>query len=155
MRLGLILIIAALIAVVSEAPSTDLERGKALCASLCLTCHSIHGEGVGFAPPLDGSAKRDISTLIAAVVDPNQAVESVFRAYRIETKSGAVFEGLKTGQDAQAITLTHIGGVEQEVPLADIARAGYVDGKSTMLDAFGQLGDAELIDLIHYLRSVE
>ncbi len=134
-------------------PSGDPAAGKPLVASLCLGCHSLAGEGIGFGPPLDGSGDRDIDGLIAAILDPDQAAENVFRLYRITTKDGKTLEGFKASESATALTLQYMGGNTQDVPIDDIASAGYIDGRSVMPPLAANLSDEQVADLIAYLRS--
>ena len=53
-------------AVVDLVPHADSTEGAPLAKGLCLTCHSLGNQGVGFAPPLDGSEARDLEGLITA-----------------------------------------------------------------------------------------
>ncbi|MEM7392164.1 MAG: c-type cytochrome, partial [Verrucomicrobiota bacterium] len=141
---------------ITEAQKPDLDHGRQLAKGLCLSCHSIQGEGAGFAPPLDGSSQRDIHALVTAIFDPNQAAENIFRAYRIEKKSGEVIEGFLGARTATQLTVMIMGGAEIEVPVSEIKKAGYVNGKSAMLDIFQDaLSDEHVIDLVRYLRTVK
>lgn len=135
-------------------PSADLEMGKMMTESVCLTCHAIAGKGVGFSPPLDGSSNRDIDGLITAIVDPNAAIENVFRSFRIEKKDGSIIEGFNRGEDRSGITLVSMGGVEQKIPLKDIKSAGYIEGKSVMPNLAGGMTPGQIAGIVSYLRTV-
>ncbi|MEM8953295.1 MAG: PVC-type heme-binding CxxCH protein [Verrucomicrobiota bacterium] len=136
-------------------PSSDVAAGKTLTEALCLTCHAIGGQGVGFAPPLDGSAQRDLDGLLTAVIDPNAAIENVFRAFRIETKTGEIHEGFRESEVRKVIALLNMGGARSEFPGTEIKSAGYIDGKSVMPDLTGALPPEQVADIIAYLRTVK
>ncbi len=141
-------------AVKAALPSARVADGRALVGNLCLTCHAIAGQGVGFAPPLDGSARRDLDGLIAAMVAPNQAAESVFELYQIEKKDGALVEGFKRSEDAGMITLLLMGGGAINVPLSEIKAAGYRRGRSVMPDLTSGMEAAQVAAMVAYLRTV-
>ncbi len=135
-------------------PGADLEMGKTLTKSICLTCHAIGNEGVGFAPPLNGSASRDLDGLLTAIIDPNAAMENVFRSFRIVTKDGQTFEGFNQNEDRDFITLLLMGGAKQLVPIKDIQTAGYIEGLSVMPDITGGMTAQQVADITAYLRTV-
>jgi putative heme-binding domain-containing protein len=142
-------------AVKAELANAKLDEGRLLVQGICLSCHAIGGEGVGFAPPLDGSANRDPDGLLAAIVDPDAAIESVFRSYRVEKKDGTILEGFNQGETDDAITLVLMGGAKQVVPTKEIKTAGYVEGKSVMSDVTGGLTAAQVASIASYLRLVK
>jgi putative membrane-bound dehydrogenase-like protein len=146
---------ARIAAVRAALPKADAANGKLLTKSICLSCHAIGGEGVGFAPPLDGSAKRDLDGLLMAIVDPNAAMESVFRSFRIETKDGGMLEGFNQGETVKAITLAMMGGAKLETLIEKIKAAGYIEGKSVMPDITAGLPAEQVADIVAYLRTVK
>ena len=50
------------------------QNGQALFAT-CLACHQVGSQGYNIAPPLDGSANRELHALLTAIVNPDAAVE--------------------------------------------------------------------------------
>ena len=141
-----------IVAALTKAKPAD---GKPLAEGLCLTCHAIGGEGVGFAPPLDGFAARDLDGAITAIIHPNAAIENVFRAYRIETKDGKIHEGFKQSELRGVITLVLMGGASQAIPVKNIRTAGYVEGRSVMPDIAVGLTPEQIASIIAYFRSVD
>jgi len=60
------------------------------------------------------------------------------------------------GTTPEAITLTFMGGGVLDVPTKDIKDAGYVQGKSVMLESIANdMGDGDLLDFIYYLRTLK
>ena len=147
--------IAAVKAAIAAAGDRPFDEGRNFVQTTCLTCHRIGDKGVSLAPPLDGSASRDLEGLITSIVDPDAAIETVFRLYRVEMKNGAKIEGFRKGLDEKQITIMSMGGGTQNIPLADIKAAGYVQGKSVMLPLAPGLTDTQLADIVRYLKTVK
>ena len=136
-------------------PKAIATQGQIIVETTCLSCHSIAGKGVGFAPPLDGSSKRDLDGLITAIVAPDAATENVFRLYRLEKKDGTIVEGFKRAEDAQGITMVAMGGAETKFPSTEIKSAGYVQGRSMMPDLTAGMTDSQVAEIVAYLRTVQ
>ncbi len=146
---------ARLAAVKAALATARPDDGKPLVESICLTCHSIAGKGVGFAPPLDGSASRDLDGLLTAIVAPNAAMEEVFRLYRVEKKDGTLVEGFKRNEDAKELTLLLMGGGAVKVPIPEIAKAGYIQGRSVMPDLTAAMTAEQVASIAAWLRLVK
>ena len=123
--------------------------------TICLTCHSIHGKGIGFAPPLDGSANRDLDGLLTAIVAPNAAAENVFRLYHVEKKDGTIVEGFKRNEDVNELTILLMGGAPVKVPISENKAAGYIQGRSMMPDLTGAMTEAQVAAIVAFLRTVK
>ena len=132
----------------------DVEAGKRMVEALCLTCHSIGTKGVGLAPPLDGSGARDLEGLITAIVAPDAAIEAVFRLYRVVTKRGGTVEGFKQSEIRNTITLQFAGGAQTGIRFADVATAGYIDGRSVMPDVTAGMEAEQVAGVVAYLRTL-
>ena len=142
-------------AVKSALPAAKAQEGKAVVQSLCLSCHSIAGKGAGFAPPLDGSESRDLDSMITAIISPNEAVENVFRLYRLEKIDGSVIEGFKRSEDAIDIVIMLLGGVENRIPIGEIKSAGYVQNHSMMPDVTAGMSELQVAAIVAFLRTVK
>ena len=142
--------------VFAKAKSGDIAKGKAHFRERCASCHSIDSDGKGFAPALNGGKKRDAEALITAILDPNAAAEVVFNVYRIIKKDGSTVEGFRSDLTATHITLTYMGGTSVKIAINDIKEAGYISGKSVMLENMASgLTDVEMVDLISYIQSIK
>ena len=146
--------IAAVTKAIANAGNRSLESGAAIVKSTCLQCHRIGNEGVSLAPPLDGSANRDTAALITAIVDPDAAVENVFRLYQVETNDGQKLTGFRKNVDTKELTLMSMGGGLQVVPLASIKKAGYIQGQSVMPALGSGLEVDQVTDIVRYLKTV-
>lgn len=142
-------------AVKSALPNAKISEGKALTEGLCLTCHTNANKGVGFAPPLDGSASRDLEGLLTAIIAPDAAIEYVFRLFRIVTKDGRTVEGFKRSESKDSIAVLLMGGVPQVIPIKEIKQAGYIEGQSVMPNITGGMTPEQIASIVAYLRSVK
>ena len=147
--------VAAVKKLIASAGTRTTDDGRQMVESLCLACHRIADKGVSLAPPLDGSASRDVDALISAILEPDAAVETVFRLYRVETKDGGRFDAFRKSADSKEITLMFMGGTTQVVPVANVKNAGYVQGKSAMPPLGAGLSDQQVADVVRYLRTVK
>ncbi len=132
----------------------DTAAGEPLFTSLCLTCHSAGGKGVAFAPPLDGSSKRDLPALLLAMLEPDAAVENVFRPWQVRLRDGRVIEGFLNAREGNRITLQMMGGAVQNVNLLRAHTARYVNGHSVMPPLATGLTDQQIADLTAWVRGL-
>ncbi len=146
--------IAAVSKALAEPTDRSMEVGRTLVQTTCLQCHRMGDQGVALAPPLDGSAQRDPVALITSLVDPDAAVENVFRLYRVETSDGQTAAGFRKDIDAKEITLMLMGGTLQRIPLGKVKRAGYIQGQSVMPALGIGLSVEQAVDVVRYLRTV-
>lgn len=141
--------------VLTAAGPGDLAKGKQHFEGRCASCHAVEGT-TGFAPALGGGESRSIEALLTAILDPNAAAEAVFHTYRIVKKDGSTIEGFRSKITPYKITLTFMGGASIDVPVKEIKDAGYIEGKSVMLETIAAgMNETELRDLVTYLRSIK
>lgn len=132
----------------------DKTAGGPLFTSLCLTCHSAGGKGIGFAPPLDGSNKRDLPALLQAMLEPDAAVENVFRPLHIRLRNGTELEGFLKARSGNRVTIQMMGGATQHVNLFRAHTARYRNGHSSMPPLAAGLADQQIADLGAFVRGL-
>lgn len=142
-------------AVKAALPAAKAADGKQVVETTCLSCHSIAGKGAGFAPPLDGSADRDLDGMLTAIIAPDAATENIFRLYRVEKKDGTLIEGFKRSEDAQGLAVVLMGGAVTNIPAGEVKAAGYVQGRSMMPDLTTGMTEAQVAAIAAYLRTVK
>ncbi len=133
----------------------DPQRGLPLFQGLCLTCHQVGGKGAGAAPALDGSGHRDLDGLLRAILFPNAAVEPGYRAYRVETLDGRLFEGYMVKHDAAGAVLRYMGGSDQFIPQHEIQRARHLNRSFMLPGLIEGLAEAQVADLIAYISTLK
>lgn len=138
---------------IAEKPGQG-SRGEPLFRALCLSCHTVGGNGGGVAPPLDGSANRDLDGLVRALVTPNAAVEPGYRTYRIQTHSGEMHEGFLVKKDELGTTLGFMGGAQLFIESKNIRRSRFLDKSFMLPGLLDSLDDQLISDLFAYIASL-
>jgi len=130
------------------------ETGKGLF-QVCLSCHQVGNQGVYVGPPLDGSANRDLTHLITAIVNPDEAVEGAYGLYTVVKKDGSVVEAMLKSQSKHGTTMVSAGGFKTFIPQFLILSEGGVSGRSFMPVSFGGFPDQTMADLLSYIETLK
>ena len=134
--------------------TADPAAGRELFAGLCLTCHSAGGRGAGVAPPLDGSRQRELPALLQALLEPEAAVESVFRPFHVRLRDGTQIEGVLKSRRDNRLTVQVMGGALADISLLRVHTARYRNGHSLMPAVVGGLTDQQSADLLSVVRGL-
>ncbi|HLW65386.1 MAG TPA: c-type cytochrome, partial [Gemmataceae bacterium] len=94
----------------------DAQRGKALFAKHCATCHRLFDEGGNIGPDLTHANRKDRDYLLVSIVDPSAVIRKEYLSYVIQTKDGRALEGLILGQTANQITLVNAKNEKTTIP---------------------------------------
>ena len=133
--------------------SGDAQKGAAIFRQNCMVCHRLHGEGNEIGPDLGMVASKPNETLLAAILDPNQAVETRYISYNVTTKNGREVSGIISAETATSITLRTAGGTEELLRRNDIKELSS-SGLSLMPDGLEKtIPPAAMADLLAYLRA--
>ncbi|MCM8531016.1 MAG: c-type cytochrome [Lentisphaeraceae bacterium] len=139
-----------------ESGKGSAASGKPLFEALCLSCHSVGKTGVGFAPPLDGSAHRDNHGLVTSILDPSAAAEATYYVYRVTKKDGSIIEGFCEKQDARGVTMRFMGGGKLFIPISEIKARKYLFGKSVMPSSLiDGMNTSQVADILAYIKSLK
>jgi putative membrane-bound dehydrogenase-like protein len=129
----------------------DAKRG-AVAASACLMCHRMKGQGVDYAPAIDGFASRQTrDVVITAIVNPSNDIAHGYEGAEITLTDGRKIHGMVLS-GGNPLIVQSTGGVTQMIP-ADRVKERKRLGRSLMLSA-EQLGlDAQQVaDIAAYLK---
>jgi putative heme-binding domain-containing protein len=83
----------------------DRERGKAVFAKVCATCHVLEKTGTAVGPDLAALASKSPEFLLQEILDPNRNVDSRYVQYLALTTAGRTFSGLLASESGTSITL--------------------------------------------------
>ena len=129
----------------------DPNRGRAVFAKSCATCHRLEGEGFAVGPDLAALTDRSPAALLVAILDPNRALEPTFAEYRIALADGRTFAGLIAEESAAGLTLRRAGGLEDAIARPEIEEIAAL-GRSLMPEGLeADLPPDAMADLIAYL----
>jgi len=128
----------------------DPERGAVLFKANCAICHQLLGRAA-VGPELGPLADKPVETLLAAILDPNQAVEARYVNYTAVTKDERELSGIIVTETANSITLRSPAG-EETLLRTDLSQLSS-SGMSLMPEGFEKiLAPQDMADVIAYIR---
>jgi putative heme-binding domain-containing protein len=133
----------------------DSTHGQALFSALCMTCHSVHGQGAQIGPVLNGAGAMGPEALLRAVLTPNAAMEAGYRTYRVELKNGELVEGLFVRQDADSIVLRRPNSEDLRIAQDDVRRADFLRVSLMPEGLVDSLSANDATDLFSYLNTLK
>ena len=130
----------------------DLERGRAVFARACATCHAVDGVGAAVGADVSDTYKYTPESLLTHILDPNRAVDAGGFAYTILTADGRAATGLLTAETAGSVTLTSPGGESVTLPRSEVLELRS-EGVSLMPAGLEhQVSEPQMADLIAFLK---
>jgi putative membrane-bound dehydrogenase-like protein len=131
----------------------DPARGRKHFEALCLPCHRLRGEGSEVGPDLAMVGSKPAEWLVAAILDPSQAVEARYRAWTITLRSGEVLDGIVSVETANNIVLRQAGAIEHAILRSDIATMS-ASKQSLMPAGFeSALKPQDMADLLRWINA--
>lgn len=134
----------------------DAARGKALFdgKGACATCHRVGARGPRLAPVLsDIGMARTPAALERSLRNPTSAMMPINRPVRILMKDGSTVRGRRLNEDTATVQVIDEGERLRSLDKRDI-RSMDVETTSPMPAFAGRLTDAEIGDLVGYLRTL-
>ncbi len=131
----------------------DAKRGAKLFAAKCAACHRLGEVGSHVGPELASLADRSPQTLLAAILDPNRAVESRYLNYLAITKEGLTLTGMIASETSTTLTLVSSDGKKHDL-LRNQLDELVSTGKSLMPDGMEKdLSVQDMADVIAHVRA--
>lgn len=131
----------------------DAQRGRVIFTQQCAICHRLKDDGQEVGPDLAMVADKPLDWLLAAIFDPNAAVEPRYQTQLVKFKAGADLSGIVAGETANNLTLRLPGGADYPVLRAEMAGQNPL-GRSLMPEGLETILTAQdLADLIAWLRA--
>jgi putative heme-binding domain-containing protein len=129
----------------------DAARGLAGFKKTCANCHRLGDLGTAVGPDLATMADRSPETILAAVLDPNRAVEARYQSYSALLTDGRTLSGILSAETGGSITLLAAEGKKHGIARADLERLES-SGRSLMPDGIEKdLSPQDLADVIAFL----
>jgi putative heme-binding domain-containing protein len=131
----------------------DAQRGKAVFAKHCVTCHRIAGMGVNVGADIGDTRDKTPAYLLTAILDPNRAVDNNYFGYAVATKDGKTLTGLIAAETSTSITLKQAEGKTETILRSDIEEL-RATGQSFMPVGFEKnISIEEMADLVSFLKN--
>jgi len=131
----------------------DAKNGEALFRQQCAQCHRLRGEGTEIGPDLGMMAGKPVEQLVAAILDPNAAVEERYRNFSVSTKDDRDLTGIIIAETPTTLTLRAPNQPDQTILRADLKEL-TASGLSLMPENLeAAFTPQQLADLIAYVIS--
>jgi len=147
------------VAVVEEGTnSRDFKRGKQLfAATLCVSCHSMNGEGGFVGPDLTQLGNRfSNKDILEATINPNSAISDQYAATAFELENGSSVVGrlIKEDEETYFVSQNPFSPDDlREIPKNKVLRTKISDVSVMLPGLINSLNPEELKDLMAYLKS--
>jgi putative heme-binding domain-containing protein len=132
----------------------DAARGKlAYTKASCAACHS-GGSAVG--PDLRGVGGRfGRDDLLTAIIQPSKDIAPRYRTVQINTTDGKSYQGLIVYEATDGMILQTGPATSVRIAGAQIESRGFSDVSLMPAGLIDKLTDAEIADLVAYLRALK
>jgi putative membrane-bound dehydrogenase-like protein len=129
----------------------DARRGATVAAA-CYMCHRVKGQGVDYAPTLDGFASRQTKeVVVTAIVNPSNDIAHGYDGSEITLTDGRKIHGLVLS-GGNPLIVQSTGGVTQLIPKEMVKERKRL-GRSLMLSADQlALTAQQVADIVAYLK---
>ncbi len=132
----------------------DVAKGKVLSA-ICKACHTIGTEGAQIGPNLSGAGAMGLEGVLRNILTPNAAMESGYRIFRVELKSGDIVDALFVSEDKQAYVVRQPGVQDRRIAKKDVRSTRYIRRSLMPEGLLDGLNDDQATDLIGYLMTLK
>ncbi|MCS6851153.1 MAG: c-type cytochrome, partial [Gemmataceae bacterium] len=131
----------------------DPQRGAALFAKHCASCHRLGNVGHAVGPDLASVGDRSTIGLLVAILDPNRVVETRYLNYTALLKNGRSITGLLAHESGNSLTLLGQDGKQEIILRSDLDELISL-GKSPMPEGLErEIPPPAMADLIAFLQA--
>lgn len=136
----------------------NFENGKAMfAASMCLSCHTMKGEGGVAGPDLTQLGTRfSPKDMLEAIIEPNKVISDQYGSTVFYLNDGSSITGRIVSQDDQHYSISQnpfAPQVVRSVAKKDVARTRVSEVSPMLPGLINRLNADELRDLIAYLMA--
>lgn len=119
----------------------------------CINCHRLEGVGGNVGPDLTRVwDTHSLEKVMESMIEPSKEIKEGYQSYRLTTKKGQTYTGLKVVDTPQEIGIKESTGKEVRVPRNQVEEL-EVSKQSLMPDnVISQLSFDQFIDLVAFLR---
>ncbi|MFT4019836.1 MAG: c-type cytochrome [Agriterribacter sp.] len=136
----------------------NFENGKAMfAASLCISCHTMKGEGGVAGPDLTQLGTRfSPKDMLEAIIEPNKTISDQYGSTVFFLKDGSSVTGRIVNQDNENYSISQnpfAPQIVRSIAKKDVERTRVSDVSPMLPGMINRLNSDELRDLIAYLMA--
>jgi putative membrane-bound dehydrogenase-like protein len=119
----------------------------------CINCHKLEGVGGAVGPDLTRVWEtHSLEKVMESMIEPSKEIKEGYQAYRLETKQGVIYTGLKVAETGNDVVLKEASGNEVRVAKAEIEELAPTKESLMPDNVISQLTFDQFIDLVAFLR---
>ncbi len=126
--------------------------GEAIYMERCAACHKLFFKGGNIGPDLTSYQRKDLSTLLPSIVDPNAEIREGFQFIQVNTKDGRQLSGFESDRDLQVMVIRMLDAQEIMIPVDEIESVESMNRSMMPEGLLEGLDDQQLRDFFAYLR---
>lgn len=132
------------------------RRGREVYTNTCFACHQMYGEGGQVGPDLTGANRTDLNYLLGNILTPSAIILDDYKLTNVFATDGQVHSGILISEDDRQVQL-RVANVDElvTVPKSQIEEQELTDMSMMPEGLLDNLSDAEVIDLVAFLQSLE
>lgn len=136
----------------------DYENGKAMfAASLCISCHTMRGEGGTAGPDLTRVGTRfSTNDMLTAIIDPSKTISDQYASTVFYLKAGGSVLGRLVSQEGDKYVISQnpfAPNQHRELDKKDVLRTRASEISPMLPGLINSLNPEELKDLLAYLKA--
>ncbi len=132
---------------------SDLERGRAVFAKTCATCHRVGDVGVNVGADISDTRTKTAEQLLMNILDPNKVVDGNYFGYTLIDTEGRVHTGIITAETASSVTLRQAEGKNVTFLRRDIEELASTGLSLMPVGLEKNIDVQQMADLIGYLKN--
>ncbi len=131
----------------------DISRGLPIFEQRCAICHKLHGKGNQIGPDLTGVERKNLSVLLANIVDPSAMIRQQYIAHNVVTVDDRMLTGLLADSNTRTITLLDAANNRTILARKDIEEIKESSLSLMPENMLSGLTEPQIRDLLRYLQS--
>jgi len=131
------------------------DRGKTVFQSTCMVCHRLGGVGRELGADLSALTDKSASSLLTAILDPNQAVEDKYMLYTVTLSGGETLAAMISGESGEGVTLQLLDGTTRKLFRSEIKTIRSTDRSAMPEGLEAALDPQKLADIIAFVQSAK
>ncbi len=135
--------------------AADAANGRRLFQRTCGACHMMYGEGGTLGPDITGSNRANLDYILSNMISPSDDIQDDYKMVVATTQDGRTYLGTVSAENERQVTLQTVGQDAVVLNKSDIQSLEETAVSIMPEGLLETLTDAEVLDLVAYLRTAE